>query len=243
MPITAIFVVVGLISSLAFLGFALTRVSNDDSTTHVGHVIKGKSFDSIQLAYVEHSSTIAREGDAKMLSDLIIDSEVLDPDANCEFCTGVTYSPGREGVAAVAYQSNKVDLTLSKRIVFFARGQEGGEQLFFVAAGKLQNVSQNIDNVDGDLFPDVGFGIMSKKVILSSNWKRYQIGLFGNDLQDITHPFGFVMVAGNNSDIQKYFLKGITYDDKYPSESIRIFSNSSRVLCDLHNSYSTSCQV
>jgi hypothetical protein len=225
-PLTFIVVVVGLIGSLTCVGFALTSIGPSDNTAHSGHVIKGRSFDSIQIAYVEHAPTIIREGDAKVSSDLVIDSESLEPDNGCEFCTQVTYSPGKDRIAAVAYQVDKVDLSLSKRIVFFAKGDKGGEQLVFVAAGKsVKNGSGIVDDADRNLFPDQGFGIMTDKITLADHWKRYQIGLISSDLRDITHPFGFVLMAGNMSQTQKIFLKGITYDNKLATDSIAILPN------------------
>lgn len=225
-PLTFIVVLGGLIGSLTLVVFALTSSSTDNSS-HPGHVIKGNRLDSIQLAYVEHASTIVREGDAKVFSDFAIDSKSLEPDDSCHFCTQVTYKPAKERVAAVAYQLDKVDLTLSKRIVFFAKGQKGGEQLSFVAAGKsIESGSGIVDNIDRDFFPDQGFGIMTKKITLSNHWKRYQIGLIGNDLRDITHPFGFIIMGGNPHQVQKFFLKGITFDGKYPSDPVPLLPNS-----------------
>jgi len=225
-PLTFVVVVVGLIGSLTCVGFALTSISPTDNTVHSGHVIKDTRFDPIQIAYVEHAPIVVREGDAKVLSDLAIDSETLEPDNGCEFCTEVTYSPGSDRFAAVAYEVGKVDLSLSKRIVFFAKGDRGGEQLLFVAAGKsVKNGSGILDDADRNLFRDQGFGIMTDKITLTDHWKRYQIGLISSDLRDITHPFGFIIMAGNTSQAQKFFLKGITYDNKFATESIAILPN------------------
>ena len=211
-----------MIGSMSLIALALTHTRVDNSA-HPEHVTKGKTLDSIQLAYVEHSANLIREGDAKASSELAINSESLEPDDNCEFCTEVIYNPGKEGVAAVAYQVDKLDLTLSKRIVFFAKGQNGGEQLSFVAGGKnIENGSGIIENVDGDLFPDQGFALMTKKITLYNHWKRYEISLISNDFWQITHPFGFIIMAGNSSEAQKFFLKGITFDDRYPNDPIPI---------------------
>lgn len=213
---------IGMIGSMSLIALALTHTGTDNSA-HTEHETKGKSLGSIQLAFVEHIPNLVREGDAKVSSELNINSETLEPDDNCEFCTEVIYNPGKEGVAAVAYRVDKLDLTLSKRIVFFAKGQNGGEQLSFLAGGKnIKNGSGTIENVDGDLFPDQGFALMTKKIALSDHWKRYEISLVSNDLWQITHPFGFIIMAGNKSETQKFFLKGITFDDNYPYDPIPI---------------------
>lgn len=222
LPFIFIFILVGIIGSMSLIALALTHTGTDNSA-HTEHVTEIKSHGSIQLASVEHTANLVREGDAKVSSELNINSETLEPDDNCEFCTEVIYNPGKEGVAAVAYQLDKLDLTLSKRIVFFAKGQNGGEQLSFLAGGKnIENGSGIIENVDGDLFPDQGFALMTKKIALSDHWKRYEISLISNDLWQITHPFGFIIMAGNNSETQKFFLKGITFDDRYPNDPIPI---------------------
>ena len=167
-----------------------------------------------------------READAKVTSNLRIDSEYLDPDDNCEFCTKIIYIPGKEGQAAIAYKVDKVDLTLSKRVVFFAKGQKGGEQVAFLAAGKTRGEGSGIvDNVDKDIFPDQGFGTMTSKVTLSNQWNRYQISLSSNDLRDITYPFGFLMTEGKSSTNQIFYLKGITFDKRYAQDPLSTIPN------------------
>lgn len=212
--------------SLTYLAFGLTSTNSPSASEHLGHIIIRNTSDPIQLAYVEHTPDITREADAKVASSLRINSETLDPDDNCEFCTKVIYTPGKEGQAAIAYRVGKLDLTLSKRVVFFAKGQEGGEKIAFLAAGKPDiKTSGNIDNFDKDIFPDEGFGIMTNKVTLSNQWHRYQISLSGNDLRDITHPFGFVMTEGNSSTTQIFYLKGVTFDKDFAQDPLPTVPN------------------
>ena len=218
--LTLFFALSAVMCSLSYLAFALTSPSVSVSE-HRGHIINGNKLDPIQLAYVEHSPNVLREADAKVTSNLRIDSETLDPDDNCEFCTKVIYNPGKEGQAAIAYKVDKVDLTLSKRVVFFAKGQKGGEQIAFLAAGKTRGEgSEIVDDVDKDIFPDQGFGIMTSKVTLSNQWNRYQITLGSNDLRDISHPFGFVMTEGKSSTNQIFYLKGVTFDKRYAQDPL-----------------------
>lgn len=218
---TLFFALAAVVGSMTYLGFALTSTNSISDSEHLGHLKNGSTSAPIQLAYVEHSPNLLREDDAKVISNLQIDSETLDPDDNCEFCTKVIYTPGKVGQAAIAYEVEKVDLTLSKRIVFFAKGQRGGEQVTFLAAGKTRGEGSGIvDNFDKDIFPNQGFGIMTHKVTLSNHWQRYQISLNSIDLRDITHPFGFVMTGGNSSTIQIFYLKGVTFDKDYAQDSL-----------------------
>ena len=114
---------------------------------------------------------------------------------------------------------------LPKRIVFFAKGQNGGEQVSFVAVGRnIGNDSQAIDDLARAYFPNQRFGIMTEKITLSDYWKKYEISLISKDLTEITYPFGFVMTSGNTTGVQKFFLKGITFDDKYPLDDISAVS-------------------
>jgi hypothetical protein len=215
--------VAAIICSVMMIGFAILKPT--DNSIHSIHLIEKRDFDSIQLANVDHANRVIREGDARELSDLKINNQTLDPDNNCEFCTEIIYNPGKQKVAGIAYQINKTDLSLSKRIVFFAKGQNGGEQVSFVAVGRnIGNDSQAIDNLARAYFPNQRFGIMTEKITLSDYWKRYEISLISKDLTEITYPFGFVLTSGNTTGVQKFFLKGITFDDKYASDDISAVS-------------------
>lgn len=218
---------VGIVGSLTLVGVAFTNRTPTDNLTHSTHFMQSENPSSIQLASVEHAPTIIREGDAKVLSRFTINSETLEPDSSCEFCTQVIYKPGKEGTAAAAYQLNKTDLRLSKRIVFFAMGEKGGEQVSFIAAGKRTgNGAVVVDRLDRDLFPDVYFEVMTKNITLPNHWKRYEISLLSNDLVNITHPFGYVVFADRSAKNQSFFLKGITFDDNYATNPVSMLSDS-----------------
>ena len=60
--------------------------------------------------------------------------------AGCEICQFIKYMPGPIGKAGVAYKSAQtLDLSGAHRIVFFAKGELGGENVSFVAIGKPSN--------------------------------------------------------------------------------------------------------
>lgn len=221
--LTLISSIAGIAVSFSFLAFALAI---DNATRHFEHPTNKENFGIFQLSRVEHSPNLIREGDAKIISDFMVNSQFVEPDNNCSFCTQVNYTPARERQAGISYNVGKIDLTGSKRIVFFAMGQEGGEQIYVVAAGKNKAENSNNTNKFGrDLFPQIEFELITQNISLSKDWKRYEISLNGTDLRDITIPFGFVIFAGKSEANQVFYLKGVTFDSKSPRNSNLIFSN------------------
>ena len=160
-------------------------------------------------------------GDTKSVT-----SGAMTADGGCEACQLIQYTPGTKGVSGTSYKSNSpLDLTGAKRIVFFAKGELGGETVQFVALGKPTNSSKSTKP-----FTNLEFGTVSKKVALNNDWKRYQISLNGASLTGITDPFGFIISKGktnvndskpttnrpplndNNPNNTLFFLKGVTID-------------------------------
>ena len=170
----------------------------------------GSQSGSIQAMNIENTATPIREADAKVSSRFSIDNNFVDPDNNCEFCTRIVYTPGKEGDAGVAYKDTKLNLDNSQRLVFFAKGQTN-KQVSFVAAGNDSNVQSSNDT---DIFPKIDFAVVTKNVTLSSDWQRFEIGLNGTQLQDVSYPFGIQLEAGDSSKQQIFYLKGVSLDDK-----------------------------
>lgn len=210
--------IVGIVGSFSYLAFALL---SDSASHNSGHTLNGTKIGSAHLVNIEHTTKILREGDAKDPSKLKINSEFVDPDFNCDFCTQVNYTPGKEMTGAIAYEVAKVDLTGSKRIVFFARGQEGGEWISIVAVGK--NIGQDSTvfyDSKKDIFPRVAFALMTKNITLSDDWRRYEINLEGIELSDVTVPFGFQIAKNKSDSNQVFYLKGVTFDNGSVRQSV-----------------------
>ena len=113
-----------------------------------------------------------------------------DCNGNCEMCQFIKYMPGPIGKAGVAYKSAQtLDLSGAKRIVFFAKGELGGENVAFVAIGK----PSNIPPVPPNIFTNLNFAVIRKNVTLTNEWPRYQLSLNGIDLTGVTDPFGFIV--------------------------------------------------
>ncbi|PWU81464.1 MAG: hypothetical protein DLM72_06860, partial [Candidatus Nitrosopolaris wilkensis] len=152
----------------------------------------------------------------------------LDANPSCEICTFIKYIPGPIGKTGVAYKSAQpLDLTGAQRIVFFAKGQLGGENVAFVAIGKPSNTQP----VSPNIFPNLNFAIISKNITLTNNWARYELSLNGSGTTGVTDPFGFI-VSKVRTQIQvpssvsplpplddasakhvAFYLKGVTFDN------------------------------
>ena len=153
----------------------------------------------------------------------------------CEMCQIAIYRPNmadNKGVAPVAYSSNEtLDLTGANRIVFFAKGELGGERLTFSAIGRP---SESLPSTAP--FTNITFALVTTNITLANDWTRYELSLNGTDLTNIEYPFGFIVERGrNNSALEQpdgdnpplnnpstsqitLYLKGITFDTD-PAES------------------------
>ena len=119
-----------------------------------------------------------------------------------------------------------LDLTGAQRIVFFAKGQLGGENVAFVAIGKPSNTPP----VSPNIFTNLNFAVISKNVTLTNDWRRYQLSLNGIDFKGVTDQFGFIVskvrtqsqvpssislypLDDANANHIVFFLKGVTIDN------------------------------
>ncbi|MDQ6668649.1 MAG: hypothetical protein M3Y53_10565, partial [Thermoproteota archaeon] len=169
---------------------------------------------------VDSSTSLDRAGDPVKVS--------LDANPSCEVCTFIKYIPGPIGKTGVAYKSAQpLDLTGAQRVVFFAKGELGGENVSFVAIGKPSNTKPVAPNI----FTNLNFAVISKNVTLTNDWRRYQLSLNSSGTTGVTDPFGFI-VSGVRAQIHvpaststlpplddpnarhiAFFLKGVTFDN------------------------------
>ncbi|MGB8034655.1 MAG: hypothetical protein WCF03_12635, partial [Nitrososphaeraceae archaeon] len=118
----------------------------------------------------------------------------------------ITYTPGPQGWAGIAFKSNRLlDLSAAGRIIFFAKGNMGGENVAFVGVGK--NISatgsqvSNFSLTPTHTFKNLRFAVISQNITLTSEWKRYELSVDGRDMASISHPFGFIVMKGKNQSI------------------------------------------
>lgn len=95
-----------------------------------------------------------------------------------------------------------LNLTGAKRLVFWARGEKGGET---IAEFKIGGVGVSRDYPDSD---SVGIG----PVILTDAWKEYTIDLRGRDLSYLSGGFAWVANVESNSESCTFFLDDIHYE-------------------------------
>ncbi len=213
-----------IVVSLIYLGHGYSRAdaATQDNTVNDATNQKSSTISTIQAANIEETATPVKVADARMSSKLLIDNKFVDPDNNCEFCTRIQYTPGKEGEAGLAYRDTKIDLNDSQRLVFFVRSQEVG-QASFVAAG---NDTTNVNNNDTDVFPKIDFAIVTKNVTLNKDWQRFEIGLNDTQLEDVSYPFGIQLDAEGSSKQQIFYLKGVTLDSKSAVDPLLIVNQS-----------------
>ncbi|MBI4309174.1 MAG: hypothetical protein HY591_02465, partial [Candidatus Omnitrophica bacterium] len=91
------------------------------------------------------------------------------------------------------------NLTGAQKLVFWARGENGGE---IIAEFKMGGVGVSREFPDSDV---AGIG----PVLLSKDWRRYSIDLRGKDLSYISGGFAWIANAEQNPETCTFFLDDI----------------------------------
>jgi hypothetical protein len=174
----------------------------------------------------------------------------------CEQCQFIVYESKTSAPsnAVIAYLSTSpIDLSGAKRVIFFAKGELGGETINALAIGKLPDSGSSqkpgervatqgtepTKEKEGTTamsptipFEELKFGVVSPNIVLTNEWKRYELSVDRLDLKDVTSPFGVAIsnqrgstpiinppvekTPLNNRDVKdiSFYLKGISVDDK-----------------------------
>lgn len=145
-------------------------------------------------------------------SDIKIDGACFDNPHSGTTCIKVTYSNATSNGArwaGVQWQSpannwgdrkGGFDLTGAKRLVFWARGKNGGERVEEFKIGGITG-----------LYPDsdiAGIG----PVMLTQEWKQYEIDLGGKDLSYISGGFCWATNVDVNPEGAVFYLDDIKYE-------------------------------
>lgn len=93
------------------------------------------------------------------------------------------------------------DLTGYKKFTFWARGERGGEILTDVKIGGLSGENG-----------DTGVGIFEGPVMLTTEWKKYEIDLKDVDLKRIVGGFCWVTNADNNPEGMAFYIDEMRYE-------------------------------
>ena len=92
------------------------------------------------------------------------------------------------------------NLTGAKKLVFWARGEKGGEVVTF----KMGGVGM------GHQYPDSD-SATSDPITLTKDWKEYSMDLTGKDLSHIIGGFSWVGTAKENQSNITFYLANIYY--------------------------------
>ena len=160
----------------------------------------------------------------------------------------------RKVLPGIAYKNDQaLDLSDAKRLVFFAKGTQGGEKLQFLVAGK--DSTQTNENSNGlgiqgrnnnpvlpstqnevqqpaattdpsGLFKNQEFQLTTRDVTLEKEWRRYQVSLDNVDLKGVTHPFGFVLTKGQSPQSVAFSLDGVTYDKNPATDALDVVNGT-----------------
>ena len=141
---------------------------------------------------------------------LRIEENINDGEQHCEMaCKYIEYQPGSQGKSALAFTtSSPVDLSGAQKVTFFLMGENGGEKVKVMIAGKDPGAG-----IKGDPLLKEKFELSSGEVTLSNDWQRYEVPLKGTDLKNIKAPFGMDIFKGTGSAKQVIYLKYIVYDN------------------------------
>jgi len=96
------------------------------------------------------------------------------------------------------------DLSGYKKLIFQARGENGGEEISQFFMGNISGQGEKGDS--GEAYID--------QIALTKKWKIYSINLVGVDLSHIINGFGFYIGAGSNPNGMTFYLDDIKYIGK-----------------------------
>jgi hypothetical protein len=94
------------------------------------------------------------------------------------------------------------NLTGAKKLIFWARGENGGEK---IAEFRIGGVGMGRDYPDSDT-ASIG------PVILNKQWKEYEIDLRGKDLTYISGGFAWIANVDDNPSSCTFYLDNIRYE-------------------------------
>jgi hypothetical protein len=213
---------------------------NPDPLVHSDHSSFSDVYaNSLPLYNIEHIPLMTKAGDAATGKSLKLNPGFVSTDNTCEMCLKAEYTQSTIGKAGFAYNFGKpVDLSGAERLVFFAKGEKGGETLTVFSIGK--NLASGPTELER-LFKNIKYSVITQNITLTNDWKRYQIELNATDMKGVISPFGIViqkdrmqvtdLVKGKILDRPPaeftkgkivFFLKGVTIDSNPAFNSLAL---------------------
>lgn len=128
-------------------------------------------------------------------------------------CTRIEYSPGPTGWAGQYWLNSDgnwgrqpgADLSRYTSVVFWARGEQGGERIEF-KAGAI-----DATQLEGVRYKD-SFAASLGRLALVEEWRQYRIDLRGMDLSSVIGAFAWVATVEDNPDGLVFYLDGLHYE-------------------------------
>lgn len=163
---------------------------------------------------------VATDGDATAGSKVVRITKEFHG-RGCEFCLKVEYNPYLVGKAGFALTTGQpLDVPEPQRMILWARGEYGGEQVRFMVLGKQTSTTSS--TLDEDLFDNVEFVSKSETVTLTSNWRMYHVDVPAANpekFNDITHLVAVELDEGNGVRPVVIYIEGMVYDANPPDQT------------------------
>ena len=137
---------------------------------------------------------------------------------DCEFCIKIVYNPHLERKAGFAMITDQpLDVENPQRLLLWARGEHGGEQLRFLLLGKETGTTSSTSS-DG-LFDNIDFAGKSETLTLTTKLRMYQVEVpqvSPERLEDLTYLLAIEVDAGKGMRPVILYLDGLVYEEIEP---------------------------
>lgn len=174
---------------------------------------------------------VVRDGDAAA-GPLVVQIDPGIVDEHCEYCFKINYSPYLAGKAGIAWKTAlPLDVQNSQRMVFWAKGEYGGEQIRVMILGKPNGTSTSVQ--DENLFDNVGFVSASESITLDPQFNRYQVdvpNVGAQNFDDITHAVALEIDGGSGVRPVVVYIKGFIFDGIQPQGNTDFILENEEIL-------------
>lgn len=174
---------------------------------------------------------VVRDGDAAA-GPLVVQIDPGIVDEHCEYCFKINYSPYLAGKAGIAWKTAlPLDVQNAQRMVFWAKGEYGGEQIRVMILGKPNGTSTSVQ--DENLFDNVGFVSASESITLSTQFNRYQVdvpNVGAQNFNDITHAVALEIDGGSGVRPVVVYIKGFIFDGIQPQGNTNFILENEEIL-------------
>lgn len=174
---------------------------------------------------------VVRDGDAAA-GPLVVQIDPGIVDEHCEYCFKINYSPYLAGKAGIAWKTAvPLDVQDAQRMVFWAKGEYGGEQIRVMILGKPNGTSTSVQ--DENLFDNVGFVSASESITLDPQFNRYQVdvpNIGAQNFNDITHAVALEIDGGSGVRPVVVYIKGFIFDGIQPQGNTNFILENEEIL-------------